>query len=73
MDDFSSLEKICPYCDEIGTVVNPKFISWDLNGRIGEPPEAIINCPICNGTRIIPTKLGNGILDLVDAYSNGEV
>lgn len=70
MDDFSSLEKICPYCDETGTVINPRFIERQLNGSIDKNLEdIIIKCPICNGNRIIPTELGMGILELVNIYN----
>lgn len=72
MDDFSCYEKICPYCDETGSVVNPKFIEWQLNGSVDKrPEEMLIRCPICNGTQMIPTKLGEGILELVRIYNKG--
>jgi len=71
MDDFSTLVKICPNCDVTGTVVNPKFMELQLNGGIGKHPESvIIKCPMCCGSRIVPTQLGEGILDLVDNYDS---
>lgn len=73
MDDFSTLEKICPYCDETGIIVNPKFIEWQLNEGVDERPEKeIIKCPMCNGKCIVPTKLGIGILELVRMYNKSE-
>ena len=68
-DDFSCLEKICPYCDKTGIVANPKFIEWHINGCINKQPnEIMIKCPICDGSCVIPTKLGIGILELVEKY-----
>ena len=72
-DDFSQLEKVCPYCDETGTIVNPKIIEWQLKGCVEERPEDIIvKCPMCNGTCLIPTRLGIGILELVRIYDKEE-
>ncbi len=69
MDDFSSLEKICPYCDETGVIINPNFTEWRLNGGVNKRPENLmIKCPMCNGTCIVPTELGIGILELVRMY-----
>jgi hypothetical protein len=67
-DDFTGLEKICPYCNETGNIVNPRFIEWQLNGSVGEHPEIIIRCPMCNGSCLIPTSFGVGILELVRIY-----
>jgi len=63
------LEKLCPYCRESGEIINPKFLEWSLNDRVGKQPDKIVMiCPICNGSLVIPTEMGIDILELVDKY-----
>ena len=57
-------EKICPYCKENGKVINPKFLEWSLNDCVGEKPEEIVNCPICEGSCIVLNDLGMEVLNL---------